>query len=83
MDGVAATRAIRAQERAANRSRTPIVMLTANATKGHQLEALEAGADLHLTKPVTIEALYKAMETCLAQQAQLEEFELAANSAVM
>lgn len=66
MDGLAATREIRAQERAANRSRTPIVMLTANATKGHRREALEAGADLHLTKPVTIESLYEAMEICLA-----------------
>jgi PAS domain S-box-containing protein len=55
MDGLAATRAIRARE--GEGRRTPIIMLSANAMDSHRREALEAGADLHVPKPVTVMAL--------------------------
>ena len=55
MDGLAATRAIRARE--AEGRRTPIIMLSANAMDSHRKEALQAGADLHVAKPVTVAAL--------------------------
>ncbi|MDP3404468.1 MAG: response regulator [Brevundimonas sp.] len=55
MDGLTATRAIRAAEAAANR--TPVIMLSANAMAQHRYEALAAGADLHVAKPVTAESL--------------------------
>jgi PAS domain S-box-containing protein len=58
MDGLAATRAIRQDEaRRAGRTRIPIVMLSANAMSQHRLDALAAGADLHVAKPVTAAAL--------------------------
>ncbi|TCS14164.1 ATP-binding protein [Caulobacter sp. BK020] len=51
MDGLAATRAIRRLE-PHDRS-VPIIMLSANAMAHHRQDALLAGADLHLAKPVT------------------------------
>ncbi|TAL24495.1 MAG: response regulator, partial [Aquabacterium sp.] len=51
MDGLAATRAIRAEELAEGRSRTPIVALTANAMIEDRDRCVEAGMDDHLPKP--------------------------------
>jgi CheY-like chemotaxis protein len=62
MDGLAATRAIRAYElQRPGRPRTPIIMLSANAMRHHTEEARAAGADLHLAKPVTAEKLLQAV----------------------
>ncbi len=55
MDGLAATRAVRANEPSGRR--TPIIMLSANAMAHHRQEALAAGADLHVAKPITAAAL--------------------------
>ena len=58
MDGLAATRAIRAIEAARpGRVRTPVIMLSANAMARHRDDALEAGADLHVPKPITAASL--------------------------
>jgi PAS domain S-box-containing protein len=56
MDGLNATRAIRASERGTGRHLS-IVALTANAMKGDDLACLSAGMDAYLPKPVTVEAL--------------------------
>ncbi|HZV83440.1 MAG TPA: ATP-binding protein [Brevundimonas sp.] len=64
MDGLAATRAIRLAEGVGCR-RTPVIMLSANAMAEHRLQALEAGADLHLPKPVTPAALLGAIDSLL------------------
>ena len=70
MDGLAATRAIRRYEEShADRPRTPIVMLSANAMAHHRLDALAAGADLHLAKPVTAAALVAGIGEALELQA--------------
>jgi CheY-like chemotaxis protein len=61
MDGLSATAALREMERARHLPRTPVVMLTANALDEHVRASLEAGADLHLSKPVRAEALVQAM----------------------
>jgi CheY-like chemotaxis protein len=53
MDGLAATRAIRALEAESGAARTPIIMLSANALTAHREQTLEAGADLHVSKPIT------------------------------
>jgi PAS domain S-box-containing protein len=67
MDGLAATRAIRELESTnPELTRTPILMLSANAMRQHVDEALAAGADLHLAKPVTAAALLTAMAQLLA-----------------
>ena len=55
MDGLTATRTIRGIEFGG--PRTPIIMLSANAMAEHRYEALAAGADLHVAKPVTAASL--------------------------
>ena len=57
MDGLAATRVIRAHERERGAARTPIIMLSANAMDHHRRDALVAGADLHIAKPINAVAL--------------------------
>jgi signal transduction histidine kinase len=66
MDGLKATQAIRALELTSNLPRTPIAMLSANAMKEHVEQALDAGCDVHIAKPVTPESLAKGIEAALA-----------------
>ncbi|OYX95926.1 MAG: hypothetical protein B7Y78_04360, partial [Caulobacter sp. 35-67-4] len=65
MDGLTATRAIRAHEEAGDFARTPIVALSASAMASHQREALQAGADLHLSKPITALGLVAGIHQAL------------------
>ncbi len=62
MDGLAATRAIRAWEQANHRSPTPIIALTASALKGDQEKFVAAGCTAYLTKPIKQEALLQAIK---------------------
>ena len=55
MDGITATREIRARE--APGARTPIVALTANAMPGQEARCLEAGMDGFMTKPLQLTRL--------------------------
>ncbi|WP_165837221.1 PAS domain-containing sensor histidine kinase [Phenylobacterium hankyongense] len=57
LDGVAATREIRRIETERRAPRTQVVMLTANASDQHVAQALAAGADAHLAKPLKPDAL--------------------------
>jgi len=52
MDGIEATRAIRAGEARSGSPRTPIVALTADVLESGKRSCLEAGMDGFLTKPV-------------------------------
>ncbi len=61
MDGLAATRAIRAWEQAHHRPATPIIALTAAALKGDREKCLAAGCTDFLTKPIKQEALLLAI----------------------
>ena len=61
MDGLTATRKIRAWERANNRSPTPIIALTASALKGDREMCLAAGCTAFLTKPIKQEVLLQAI----------------------
>ena len=61
MDGLAATRAIRAWEQANHRSPTPIIALTASALKGDREMCLAAGCTAFLTKPIKQEVLLQAI----------------------
>ena len=56
MNGYDATRAIRALEREDART-IPIIAMTANAFAEDEKEALDAGMDVHLAKPIDIELL--------------------------
>ncbi|WP_291913871.1 ATP-binding protein [Limnohabitans sp.] len=51
MDGIAATRAIRAREQALGLPRKPVLALTANALADDKANCLAAGMDDYLTKP--------------------------------
>jgi PAS domain S-box-containing protein len=66
MDGLAATRALRLREAEAGLEPTPVIMLSANAMLQHQLDAQDAGADLHLAKPFSAAALLGAIRKALA-----------------
>lgn len=66
MDGVAATRAIRAGELAAHRQRIPIIGVTANVMT-HQIEEYRsAGMDDVVAKPLDLRRLLEAMNAALA-----------------
>jgi PAS domain S-box-containing protein len=66
MDGLAATRAIRALEAERGLTPTPVIMLSANAMAEHQEEARAAGADLHVAKPITAASLLAGIDAALA-----------------
>ncbi len=66
MDGLAATQAIRAIERAAGAAPVPIAMFSANAMDEHRAMGVAAGADCHISKPITPERLLAGVEAALA-----------------
>ncbi|HUQ37745.1 MAG TPA: PAS domain S-box protein [Aestuariivirga sp.] len=61
MDGLTATRKIRAWEQANGRPPTPIIALTASALKGDREMCLAAGCTAFLTKPIKQEVLLQAI----------------------
>jgi signal transduction histidine kinase/CheY-like chemotaxis protein len=69
VDGLEATRRIRAEETAGG-ARIPIVALTAHAIKGDSERCLEAGMDGYLSKPIGIEALERILSQYGAAAAQ-------------
>ena len=63
MDGIAATRAIRAEE--TSRRRTPIIAVSANAFR-HQIDAYKAaGMDDYVSKPIDVQTLQAVIEGVL------------------
>jgi CheY-like chemotaxis protein len=60
MDGYAATRAIRAFSRA-DAATIPIIAMTANAYREDIDQALQAGMDAHLAKPLEIDTVLKVL----------------------
>ena len=62
MDGLTATRTIRAWEQAHQRPPTPIIALTASALKGDREKCLAAGCTAFLTKPIKQEVLLQAIK---------------------
>jgi signal transduction histidine kinase/CheY-like chemotaxis protein len=65
MDGLAATRAIRAAEQARSLDPVPVIMLSANAMPDHVAAALEAGCNAHIAKPVTAQTLFAGIQAAL------------------
>ena len=72
MDGMAATRAIRAAEAALGRPRTPIIAVSANAMAHQVKEYMEVGMDGHVAKPIELTKLHAAIEGALAAIAARE-----------
>ncbi len=61
MDGLDATRAIRAMDRP-DAKKIPIIALTANAFDEDVQRSMQAGLNAHLSKPVEPETLFKTLE---------------------
>jgi CheY-like chemotaxis protein len=68
MDGLTAIRAIRRREAKQGRH-TPIYTLTANAMPEHAQASMAAGADGHVTKPITAERLLHVVEQVWSEKA--------------
>ncbi len=61
MDGLSVTRELRRFEAASGRERMPIIALTANAYEDDRQASVEAGCDMHISKPFTREQLVDAL----------------------
>jgi signal transduction histidine kinase/DNA-binding response OmpR family regulator len=68
MDGHELVRQLRAGEAEHDGTRTPIVVVTANAMKGEEERCLAAGIDAYLVKPMSIERLRATLQRWLPIQ---------------
>lgn len=69
MDGIEATRAIRAREAGSGQGqRIPIVAVTAHAMKGDRERCLAAGMDAYVTKPFDAGRLFAEVEALVADR---------------
>ena len=69
MDGLEATRRIRAMDRPDAKS-IPIIALTANAFDEDVQRSMQAGLNAHLSKPVEPDILFETLEGLLCHQAE-------------
>ena len=67
MDGLEATRTIRAMTRP-DAKKIPVIALTANAFEEDVQRSMEAGLNAHLSKPVEPEVLFGTLEDLIVRQ---------------
>ena len=72
MDGLSATRAIRALERE-DAGEIPIIAMTANAFEEDEKKSLEAGMNAHLSKPLKIELVVATIAEILSYKIYQED----------
>jgi PAS domain S-box-containing protein len=72
MDGYSMVSALREEESRRGLARTPVLALTANALRGEERRARDAGMDDYLTKPIPLEALQAALQRWLGTPACTE-----------
>jgi signal transduction histidine kinase/ActR/RegA family two-component response regulator len=72
LDGLSATAMLRAREAELGLPRTPVIMLTANALDEHIRASQEAGADLHLSKPIHAQALIESILAAMSATAEAD-----------
>lgn len=65
MDGLTATRTIRALEREKGATPVPIIALSANATMDNAELSRQAGCDTQLAKPISKVKLFKTIQECV------------------
>jgi signal transduction histidine kinase/ActR/RegA family two-component response regulator len=70
MDGLTATREIRQMERAAGRHSVPVIIVSASCQPEHVEAGRQAGAQRHLGKPVSAQALIEALNDVVVEAAQ-------------
>lgn len=75
MDGLEATRAIRALDRLDAKS-IPIIAMTANAFDEDVQQSLQAGMNAHLSKPVEPEHLYKTLDHMIRSRRECKHEDL-------
>lgn len=61
MDGIQATRAIRAMEKNGAWRHTPIIAMTANAMQGDRERCVESGMDDYIAKPIKVDQLFECL----------------------
>ena len=66
MDGLEATRRIRAMDRSDSKT-IPIIALTANAFDEDVQKSLQAGLNAHLSKPVQPDSLFETLESLIQE----------------
>jgi CheY-like chemotaxis protein/HPt (histidine-containing phosphotransfer) domain-containing protein len=69
MDGLEATRHIRNPQSAVGNHQIPIIAMTAGAMQGDRERCLEAGMNDYVSKPISPQALVKALEKWLPRDA--------------
>ncbi len=69
MDGSTATREIRKWEKENNRIPAKVIALTANAFKEEEMRSMDAGCDLHVTKPISKATLLDVIAKLLVKAA--------------
>jgi signal transduction histidine kinase/CheY-like chemotaxis protein len=70
LDGFSATQQLRAWEVGNQRTRTPVVALTAHILAEHKERARQAGMDGHMAKPVELSQLRELIEHWVAERDQ-------------
>ena len=65
LDGLEATKVIRANEKQFGYTRKPIIGLTAHAIQGYKDRCLEAGMDAYACKPFQAKQLIEVIQTVM------------------
>ena len=76
MDGLEATRLIRAREQEEGLLRTPVIAITAHALKGDREKCLEAGMDSYVQKPIRKADLFKEIKAVLGEHSGRSQEEM-------
>jgi CheY-like chemotaxis protein/HPt (histidine-containing phosphotransfer) domain-containing protein len=72
MDGLEATAAIRAREQATG-AHLQVVAMTAHAMKGDEERCLDAGMDGYVSKPISAERLFEAIDRVLSSRDTVQQ----------
>lgn len=75
MDGITATREIRRFEREMGRPQAPVIIVSANCQPQHVEAGITAGAQLHLAKPVSVQALIDALNDVMPESPETEDLQ--------